>query len=72
MDQVIYFPFCTLQVLKNWMLLMLHSSHDDMLYSGTPLNRHPSTADNHNTMDNSERPDPFSIDFNTLETPEYW
>ena len=45
---------------------MLHSSHDNMLYSGTLLNRQPLTADN------SERPDPFSIDFNTLETPEYW
>ena len=28
-----------------------------MQYSGTPLNRHPSTADTHDIMDNSESPD---------------
>jgi len=39
-------------------------------YSGTPLNGHPSTADTHDIRDNSESPDRFSIDFNTLETPE--
>ena len=31
---------------------------------------HPSTADTHDITDNSESPDHFFIDFNTLETPE--
>ena len=35
------------------------------LNSGTPLNRHPSTADTHDIMDNSESPDCPSIHFNT-------
>ena len=39
-------------------------------YSGTPLNGHPSTADTHNITDNSESPDHFSIDFNTLQPPQ--
>ena len=39
-------------------------------YSGTLLNRHPSTVDTHNITDNFESPDRFSIDFNTLKTPE--
>ena len=37
------------------------------VYSGTPLN---ATADTHDITDSSESPDRFSIDFNTLETPE--
>ena len=32
------------------------------------LNKYPSTMDTHNITDNSESPDHFSIDFNTLET----
>ena len=36
------------------------------VYSGTPLNGHPSTADAHDISDNSESPAHFSIDFNTL------
>ena len=40
------------------------------MYSGAPLNRHPSIADTHDITDNSESPDRFSIDFNTSETPE--
>ena len=28
-----------------------------LLYSGTPLNRHPSTADAHDITNNSESPD---------------
>ena len=39
-------------------------------YSGTLLNEHPSTADTHDITGNSETPNCFSIDFNTLETPE--
>ena len=39
-------------------------------YSGTPLNGHPSTTDTHDITDSSEIPDRFSIDFNTLKTPE--
>ena len=39
-------------------------------YRGTTLNGHPSTADTHDIPDHSESPDHFSIDFNTLETPE--
>ena len=40
------------------------------VYSGAPLNGHPSIADTHDITDNSESPDRFSIDFNTSETPE--
>ena len=39
-------------------------------YSGSPLNRHPSTADTHNITDTCDCPDHISIDFNTLKTPE--
>ena len=39
----------------------------DKCYSGTPLNRHPSTADTHNIADNYENPDLFSIDFSPPE-----
>ena len=35
------------------------------LYSGTPLNGHPSTADTHDIRDNSGSPDCPSIHFNT-------
>jgi len=35
------------------------------IYSGTPLNGHPSKADTHDIMDNSESPDCPSIHFNT-------
>ena len=38
-----------------------------LLYSGTPLNGHPSTADTHDITDNSESPDYPSINFNTSE-----
>ena len=38
-----------------------------LIYSGTPVNRHPSMADTHDITDNSESPDHY---FNTLETPE--
>ena len=41
-----------------------------IIYSGAPLNGHPSIADTHDITDNSESPDRFSIDFNTSETPE--
>ena len=34
-------------------------------YSGAPLNGHPSTADTHDIVDNSESPNRFSIHFNT-------
>ena len=33
--------------------------------SGTPLSRHPSTADNHNITDNSKSPNCPSIHFST-------
>jgi len=36
-----------------------------VMYSGTPLYGHPSIADTHDIMDNSESPDCFSIHFNT-------
>ena len=39
-------------------------------YSGNLLNEHPSTADTHDIMDNSESPDCPSIHFNTQATPE--
>ena len=35
------------------------------LYSGTPLNGHPSIADTHDITDNSESPDSPPIHFNT-------
>ena len=35
------------------------------MYSGAPLNGHPSTADTHDIMDNFESPDCPSIRFNT-------
>ena len=35
------------------------------MYSGTPLNGHPSTADTHDIMDSSESPNYPSIHFNT-------
>jgi len=37
----------------------------NMLYSGTPLNGHPLTADTHDITDNSESPDCPPIYFNT-------
>ena len=40
------------------------------VYSGTPLNGHPSIADTHDKTDNSESPDCPSIDFNTSATAE--
>ena len=40
-----------------------------MVYSGTPLNRHPSTADTHDITDNSESLDYPSIHFNILKQP---
>ena len=36
-------------------------------YSGTPLNRYPSTADTHDVADNYESPDHFFIDFSPPE-----
>ena len=36
-----------------------------LVYSGTPLNGHPSTADTHDITDNSESPDCPSVHFNT-------
>ena len=38
--------------------------------SGTLLNGHPSTEDTCDIMDNSERLDHISIDFNTFKTPQ--
>ena len=35
------------------------------LYSGTPLNGHPSTVDTHDITDSSESPDCPSVHFNT-------
>ena len=32
------------------------------------LNRHPQQSTSHSIMDDSENPDQFSIDFNSLET----
>ena len=49
----------------NIMLLVSHN-----VYSGTPLNRHPSTVDTCNTTDISECPDRISIDLNTFKTPQ--
>ena len=48
-------------------LLLVHMVPETktMIYSGTPLDEHPSTADSHDEMDNSESPDCSSIDFNT-------
>ena len=43
---------------------------DDLQYSGTPLNGHPSTADTCDIMDNSECQDHISIHFNTFELPQ--
>ena len=40
-------------------------SLDLAIYSGTPLNGHPSKADTHDITDNSESPDCLSIHFNT-------
>ena len=40
------------------------------VYSGTPLNGHPSMADTCDIMDISEHPDRISIDFNTFKTPQ--
>ena len=37
----------------------------EFVYSGTPLNGHPSTADTHVITDNSESPDCPSVHFNT-------
>ena len=42
-------------------------SHFNFHYSGTLLNRHPSTADTHNITDNFESPDCPSIRFNTYK-----
>ena len=42
------------------------------MYSGTPLNRHPSTADTYNITDISECPGRISIDFSTFKTPQQW
>ena len=40
--------------------------HDqENIYSGTPLNGHPSTADTYDITDNSESPDCPSVHFNT-------
>ena len=40
------------------------------VYSGTPLNGHPSTADTCDKTDSSKSPKRIPIDFNTLKTPE--
>ena len=40
------------------------------IYSGTPLNRHPSMADSCDITDISECPDHISMDFNTFKTPQ--
>ena len=59
-------PYCTMFVLNPvWMYVYMLD-----IYSGTLLNGHPSMADTHDITDNSESPDRFSIEFNTLETPE--
>ena len=48
-------------------LLLVHMVPETktMIYSGTSLDEHPSTADTHDETDNSESPDCSSIDFNT-------
>ena len=40
------------------------------MYSGTPLNGHPSTVDTYDITDNSECPDCISIDFNVFKPPQ--
>ena len=40
------------------------------LYSRTPLNRHPTTADTCDKTDSSKSPERISLDFNTFKTPE--
>ena len=47
-----------------------HCGRHLLLYSGTPFNGHPSTADTHDITDTCDCPDRVSIDFNTLKTPE--
>ena len=42
------------------------------MYSETPLNGHPSTADTYTITHSCKNPKCFSIDFNILETPEQW
>ena len=46
------------------LLISTIENHGSIYYSGTPLNRHPSTADTHDITDNSESPDCPSIHFN--------
>ena len=54
------FNFCCVQ-------LLLYNEH---VYSGTPLNGHPSTADTCDITDNSECPDCISVEFNTFKPPQ--
>ena len=56
--------------------IVTYKEHCDIgifYYSGTPLNGHTLAADTHDITDNSECPDRFFIDFNTLKTwtPRY-
>ena len=55
--QVIYFSACIA-----WYLVIMIFI---IKYNGTPFNRHPSTGDTHDIMDNSESPDCPSTHFNT-------
>ena len=54
------------------MLVYVHYASEitESIYSGTPLNRHPSTVDTCDITDISESPDHISIDYNTFKTPQ--
>ena len=54
----------------SWPQKTTSQSHYCPIYSGTPFNGHPSTADTYDKTDSSESPEHISICFNTINPPE--